>query len=90
MPCTDERAYETTQYHDGYTVADLRKVFDRCKNPQDWKAAIAVQVPGELVNITIAAIQFFTATTPRVALDQRTMTYVIESEGYRAGPAGDH
>jgi len=31
-----------------------------------------------------------TATTPRVSLHTATMRYLVESEGYRMGPAGDH
>ena len=76
----------------GFTVDGLDKAFELVKPPEDWKAPIAVYVTGELVNVVIAAIQFYTATDP-------TGTYVpsnwpaawlIESVGYRAGPAGDH
>ena len=72
----------------GYTLAQLRQVFDAIADPADCRAPIAATMPGELVLAACAAIEFFTATTPRVSLDTRTMTYLAESEGYRAGPAG--
>lgn len=74
----------------GYTRGDLSRVFDRIKDPADWKAPILATCPGEAVTVVVEAIKFFTATVPTVSLDTRTMTYVIESEGYRMGPAGDH
>ena len=60
------------------------------KDPNDWKAPIAVSLPGEFVLIVVAAIKFYTATIPEVTLDVSTMRYTVTSIGYRAGPAGDH
>lgn len=74
----------------GYDPEDLEKIFKACANPDDWKDAIFVEVSGELVLITVAAIRFYTATDPRVSLNPDTMRYLIQSEGYRMGPAGDH
>lgn len=74
----------------GYEEEDLKRVFDACANPDDWKDAIFVEVPGDLVSITVAAIKFYTATNPRVSLNPDSMRYLIQSEGYRMGPAGDH
>ena len=74
----------------GYTHSQLAQVFDAVKNPQDWKAPILASMPGEAVLATIAAIEFFTATTPEITLDTRTMQYHVYSIGYRNGPAGDH
>lgn len=76
--------------YEGYEIEDLKKIFDSLVNPSDWKDSILVSMPGELVNISIAAIKFFTATIPKVSLDANTMTYYISSEGYREGSAGDH
>lgn len=84
------RDFEKTATHKGYTVADLRELFDELADPNDWRGPIAATMPGEAVNAAVAAIEYFTATNPTVSLDQRTMRYVVTSEGYRAGPAGDH
>ena len=74
----------------GYTQAQLSDAFDAVANPHDWKAPICVAVPGEHVSIVVAAIQFYTATEPTIELCISNMRYVITSEGYRNGPAGDH
>lgn len=76
--------------YEGYAIEDLEKVFAKLSNPDDWKAPIFASMPGELVNIAVAAIKFYTATVPTVSLDVKTMTYYVQSEGYRLGPAGDH
>jgi hypothetical protein len=83
-------AMDAKAIYKGYTVADLRVVFDRVCNATDWKAPISAVCTGEGVMITIAAIEFYTATTPRVSGPTQHMKYVVESEGYRQGPAGDH
>jgi len=79
-----------TEVYEGYTKAELRLAFDAVKDPQDWKAPITVVMPGEVVMPVVAAIKFYTATVPTVSLDVTTMRYLVESEGYHAGPAGDH
>ena len=79
-----------TEVYEGYTEAELRLAFDAVKDPQDWKAPIAAEMPGEVVMPVVAAIKFYTATVPTVSLDVTTMRYYITSPGYRAGPAGDH
>jgi hypothetical protein len=81
---------DRTHRYEGYTIADLRMVWNKIKNPQDWKAPICVSMNGEMVCAAVAAIKYFTATIPTVKLDTRTMKYLVESEGYRNGPAGDH
>ena len=80
----------TTTLYNGYTHTQLKETFDAVCDPQDWKAEIAVAVPGELVNVTVEAIKFFTATVPEVKLDIANMRYLITSVGYRYGPAGDN
>lgn len=74
----------------GYDPELLEAVFSRIQDPEDWKAPIAVSIPGEMVSIAVAAIKFYTATVPTVSLNVQTMEYLIQSEGYRNGPAGDH
>lgn len=81
---------ETLAMYKGYCVADLHKVFDGVANPTDWKAPIHCVCAGEAVMPIVAAIQYYTATTPKVTLNMTTMEYYIDAVGYRAGPAGDH
>lgn len=79
---------EDLTHYKGFLVDDLRKVFDVVADPNDWKAPIAVWVSGENVLPVVAAIEFHTATNPTVQLDTTRMRYLVESEGYRNGPAG--
>lgn len=74
----------------GFTRGDLKKVFDMICNPTDWKVPIAISVGGEMVIPVVEAIKFFTATNAKVSLNVDTMRYLVTSEGYRNGPAGDH
>lgn len=76
--------------HRGYNYAQLKQAFDSVSDPQDWKGPIAAVMGGEAVNVVVAAIQFFTATEPKVSYNPKTGQFVVESIGYRAGPAGDH
>ena len=73
-----------------HTPDELETIFAKVCAPDDWKAPIEVWCRGEEVMPIREAIRFFTATEPRVELNPRTMRYLITSEGYRAGPAGDH
>jgi hypothetical protein len=88
VPGIADGAEDDRVVYKGYTLEQLRRVFDAVADPKDWRAPIAATMSGEVVLAACAAIEFFTATTPRVSLDTRTMTYLVESEGYRAGPAG--
>ena len=86
----------------GHMVADLRKKFETITNPQDWRAPISCHAFSEKeLDLTVAAIKYFTATTPRITKTYAvgyphpaalcTMmipAYIVESEGYRNGPAG--
>ena len=74
----------------GYTHKQLTAAFAAVEDPDDWRGPICAAMPGEAVLPVVAAIEFFTATTPTVQLDTQTMTYYVSSIGYRAGPAGDH
>lgn len=74
----------------GYDPEFLEAIFSRIQDPKDWKNPILIMVPGELVSVVVAAIKFYTATVPTIDLKLETMEYIIQSEGYRMGPAGDH
>lgn len=78
----------------GYGHATLSKVFDMVCDPADWKGPIEAIVNGEMVNVAVEAIKFFTATCPKVELvmpkGNLLPKYLLTSPGYRMGPAGDH
>lgn len=87
-PDPDMAAAEARETYKGFRVSELRRLFDAAHEPEDWKAEISVFVPGELVQATVAAVEYFTATPATVELDQTQMRYLITSVGYRMGPAG--
>jgi hypothetical protein len=70
--------------------SELDAIFSKLHDQNDWKAPIAVWCQGEAIMGICEAIRFFTATEPKVELNVGSMQYLITSEGYRAGPAGDH
>ena len=74
----------------GFTRGELLAAFNAVVNPKDVRGPIGAWVTGEMVTITVEAVKFFTATNPTVTLNLSQMTYLVASEGYRNGPAGDH
>ena len=62
----------------GYEIDALEALFNKVCDPEDWKAPIAVVCKGEAVNPTVAAIEFYTATNPKVSVDVNTMNYLID------------
>lgn len=75
--------YERNTKVGQYTIAQLREAFDvMTKGMSNWKDAFTVETPGEGVLICVAAIQFFTGDTPKVALDVNRMQYTITTIGY--------
>jgi hypothetical protein len=86
---TIQEMVKSGTYH-GYTFEQIEQAFDAVKDPNDWKAPINVWVAGEFVDIAIRAIQFYTATTATAQFDPSTCRWLVQSPGYRMGPAGDH
>jgi len=85
--------------HAGFSRGELKQAFDNVSDPEDWRAEIDAVVLGPQIDVTIAAIDFFTATKPQVSLniedDRKTgllggQGFRVQCEGYRLGPAGDH
>jgi hypothetical protein len=69
----------------------LKDAFDKVCDPKDWKAPIYKRIMRRDLDVTLAAIAFFTATSAEVVMDiPGRPDVLIESEGYRNGPAGDH
>ena len=90
---------EQTEMLTGYTKTALTAAFDLIQNKNDWKARIDSYCTREEMPIMTAAVEFFTATTPRYGqhgteafgrfhLGQTIMR--ITAQGYRAGSCGDH
>ena len=75
-----------------YTIEQLQEAFTKVQNKQDWKARIRYIVSaGESHDLIQAAIIYFTATVPMFyPFDIKKGTYLVEADGYRYGPAGDH
>ena len=81
-----------------FTTAELQEAFAKIASKDDWKAPIFAIVESADLLKTLAAIDFMTGTPATVkaaggsfASDFTGLTYnafVVESIGYRAGPAG--
>ena len=71
----------------GFTLKELHDAFDKVKDPKDWKNPIRHTIDLSEINVTAAAIEFFTATdsTCQSSKDRKV---VIEAPGYYIGPAG--
>lgn len=76
--------------HRGFSKTQLDAAFAGVANRQDWKAQIAAVVEASALAATLAAIEFFTATTAKAEVIQNSGRYFVTSAGYRMGPAGDH
>jgi hypothetical protein len=59
-------AWEQTTYHGPYLIADLRKVFDRLHQPNDWKGPILAHIPHETFAICKAAVAYFAGSELKV------------------------
>ncbi len=76
-----------------YTQQELEAAFTLVHDPADWKAPICAAVKGEQVNVVVEAVKHFTATIPSVTYRETPahgITFLIQSVGYRMGPAGDN
>jgi GH25 family lysozyme M1 (1,4-beta-N-acetylmuramidase) len=91
-PIKEEAMIRTTIAKDGtvYRITDLEEAFRKACDPDDWKAPIEAWCRPVEAPAICEAIRFYTATEPKVELDTARMRYRITSEGYCAGPAGDH
>lgn len=71
-------------------LADLyRKAFDHVCDPNDWKAPIDCEVPWDVANIYMQAIEFMTGVKPT---SEYVANYPAKARlictGYRNGPCG--
>ena len=78
-----QAAWEEQERYEGYTIADLRVVFNAITEGMDnWKKPFAVWALGESILPICAAIKYFTGDVPTVSLNTNTMRYLIETKGY--------
>jgi hypothetical protein len=76
--------------------AVLLSAFSLVENKADPRGPIKARINADLCevepDVIVRAVQFFTATTPKVEVHGGVEggIYEFTSEGYRAGPAGDH
>lgn len=73
-----------------FTVGEMRAAFDKVCDKRDWKNPIRAVIADEAIEVTVAAIEFFTASKAKVTAMLgfgEGMSYLI-AEGYYAGPAG--
>jgi len=73
----------------GYTQEQLQAAFTAVADPADWRAEIVAWVRRDQLAVTIAAVEFYTATKMQVLADDGDW-FKLHSVGYRKGPAGDH
>ena len=83
-----ERIVDRAPVHNGMTFAELDGVFNSVKDRDDWKAPIDVLVLLRHASAVASAIEFFTATEPKIETTECLGVLRITSEGYRNGPAG--
>jgi hypothetical protein len=76
----------------GHSEKTLSDAFDILTKNKHWKDPISTWVPEKLYNVYNAACRFYTATnlnitTRRFTPEGETLV-LVESVGYRNGPAG--
>mgnify|MGYP001240640120 CR=1 FL=1 len=88
IPTIEEEraALNKIEVYPGITRGDLEAAFNKVCDPADWKAPIHAFVTANELDITVKAIDFFTACAP--VFYAKDGGYVIGCEGYRNGPAG--
>jgi len=88
--CRSEPCFCNDLAYDGWTRKQLNDAFTRVQNPGDWKAPIRSKIERNDMDVSRAAIWFFTSTAAVVHDIEGEDAVLILAEGYRAGPAGDH
>lgn len=70
--------------------SELTNAFNAVCDKADWKRPIKATIAAEAATLTVEAIMFFTATEATVTPTADAQFVIVETIGYRAGPAGDH
>jgi len=71
-----------------FTQSQLEAAFDKVADPADWRNSIWQVVDRDAVEVTVCAIQYFTAAAVEVKDLEWNDEFMISSPGYRMGPAG--
>ena len=71
-----------------FTEAQLDAAFAKVADPADWRNPIYEVVDRDEVEVTVRAIELFTATAVDVIDLQWGDEFMVKSVGYRLGPAG--
>ena len=71
-----------------FTEAQLTAAFDKVADPADWRNSIWEVVDRDAVEVTVRAIQHFTAAPVEVKDLDWNDEFMISCPGYRMGPAG--
>lgn len=84
--------------HGKFTIADMEAAFDKVSDPEDWRGPIDAIVSGSEIDVTEAAVIFYTGSVPKVRMnievDPKTHLLMpdagfrLRSVGYRNGPCG--
>jgi hypothetical protein len=75
---------EEEQTFKGHKIADLRQVFEKVQNQDDWKAPWAAAVPHQVVGMVMAATEFFHADRATVVgIEQLTGRVLLRGNGYQ-------
>jgi len=81
----NREAFEAKEKYKGYTIAELRKVFEAVQNKQNWKDEWAAEVPYDLVNAVIVAVEFFHADKATLhGIMPITGNVLMSGNGYQA------
>jgi hypothetical protein len=73
----------------GFRQEQLASVFDRVRDPYDWKAPIAAEIAAADRVAVERAVHWFTDTVPVfLAVPGESGRLVVMARGYRLGPSG--
>jgi hypothetical protein len=73
---------ERTQMYKGFTIAELRTMFDRIAHPVNWKLEIVALVKQEELDKARVAIEFFAGSPMTVPYIDPVGTALIKAPGY--------
>jgi hypothetical protein len=80
----EELTAEEGQTFKGHKVCELRKVFQKVQNADNWKAPWAGAVPHQIVGMVMAATEFFHADRATViGIEQLTGRVLLRGNGYQ-------